>query len=1186
MPRRSGNPANQLRAIAEAIRSLEPRSLFIALEAAASSPTAAHRLPSLAYVFSEAVRNPPVGEEAVTKQTILDLVALATVDHPDLAALEDFVPPDPRNPVAVRWGDNLYRIVAGSLERPIAAVERARTVGSVVDSTLAKHLGFGISDLTELVLTYVDQAVGALAPAWRKGPPPSPDRPAMLTEREIRAAAAIRGIDETPGQCTNPTRAKAALKWATAGFRQFRFDPGDLDGFFGSTIAVRYRSGNLRALPAPLCVEALNYAIRVLGEQAATLDSTLHSRYLSVMRRQVASLLARTGNPVIGPVEGIHSVVPFDRRHFLAIDVIGGLGPPRDGALGRAIDKVSAVKPGMQLPTKRGDFPLPADAKVVPLVVVAAPAHLVVPAGHGFAAMSVDDLDWIVYPTNHDFDDLFLFCEELANPQVGGMVSLETINAYEHWKDSGKCLHRFGVPNPFLFLELHRGDAEWYQAAYLYPLEKALALLGLGQCSSWDTVEFKNDEALIARKKDPKEGWHVSLVPRPLGLRVFDADTPAEDRALVGSLATSVVWRIRHTAKAFEELASSAVAGDSLRIVFLYRPEESVAERGPVELVHARNGEIHIAWDRRVYSIGLQDAQIIETMLGDAVSKGLSEMASTNVTVLVRNFLEAWAAAPPGLRLDAESVPQQTVDLPEPAKGHPAYRSRFLADLSRKLYATGVKAGSYQGDEAKNLESGVIYPILYELLHEALQPFDGAELVTVAITQVELASADRFRREKKLTWRSQFPVVDCDPIAVEASNRQEGLHLTRSQALLLEEVLRCPPTGGLSPSMLDWERLLSISELLLESGLRSETLHFGLGDAGVRIDQVYDVRLVRSNRPSLVDWESFQKAHVTATMPKTAEKETLPQRASSDGLLDTLPELRPIDVALRNTKGCGLDALLGVLDVLRAWPVNAEAPVGKASTEGVLSYCKQYLKELPESELAKSLESLTLRGRLLQGALLEHWEQDRRAVRLLTHPVVEWDGLIYIMPWLIGASMRIFLGYLSDGRLPWPNHSLEPVLVQALAQYRKSRNDQLEHEVVLSLRKAGLRVLPKVKKPKVLNIPAADWAGEIDALAIDDVRHLIWVIEVKDPYQPFSPAQIKGLISDFHEKGGYVEKLLLKTAAIAKYQQSVETALKCNSNARWSVQPLMVTRRPVPAAFIENLRVPFLTLDHLSRGMV
>src|SRR5258708_37388866 len=145
-------------------------SLLPLVEAAAISPTAAHRAPSLGRLFFDSVRFWPSGERDATAADLPALIAAVAVRNPEFAALEDSVPLDPRRDVRTDWGGQTFRLLPGGLERPVAMFERARMVDSATRQPLVAAFGFAVTDLADLVLTSLNETAPFFSTVC---PPPS-----------------------------------------------------------------------------------------------------------------------------------------------------------------------------------------------------------------------------------------------------------------------------------------------------------------------------------------------------------------------------------------------------------------------------------------------------------------------------------------------------------------------------------------------------------------------------------------------------------------------------------------------------------------------------------------------------------------------------------------------------------------------------------------------------------------------------------------------------------------------------------------------------------------------------------------------------------------------------------------------------------------------------------------------------
>jgi hypothetical protein len=169
-----------------------------------------------------------------------------------------------------------------------------------------------------------------------------------------------------------------------------------------------------------------------------------------------------------------------------------------------------------------------------------------------------------------------------------------------------------------------------------------------------------------------------------------------------------------------------------------------------------------------------------------------------------------------------------------------------------------------------------------------------------------------------------------------------------------------------------------------------------------------------------------------------------------------------------------------------------------------------------------------------------------------------------VRPWAFEGFLRRLLRYLGDGRLPWPRNTVPATVRLALDAYRQQRNRELEQAEYKVANTEGRVARKNDSRASALGLKSLP--GEIDVIAIDPKLNKIWVIEVKDPYEPFSSAQLRYQIDDFHDDEGssrYVAKLLRKTEAVAANPATVAARLRIpEPNRSWNVIPMMVMRHP------------------------
>src|SRR5664280_245259 len=250
------------------VAGLASSSLIPLLEAASVSPTAAHRGPSIAVLFDALAKRRQGGDRSAGANVLPELIARVSRVQPSIGTLEDFRPYDARPEVLVRWGSNLFRLLPGSLERPVAMVNQHILLASVIDRVLVPLLGFGLLDAGELVLRRLDHVARTLVPRWPNGPASEVGDDPHISQAEVDAAAGLSSLDEMLRECVNPDRAAAAVARYTVAAKDLQCDPSHPVSTFRTAIATR-----IHGLTVPMPAGFLLESLLAIGAELAAVAS-------------------------------------------------------------------------------------------------------------------------------------------------------------------------------------------------------------------------------------------------------------------------------------------------------------------------------------------------------------------------------------------------------------------------------------------------------------------------------------------------------------------------------------------------------------------------------------------------------------------------------------------------------------------------------------------------------------------------------------------------------------------------------------------------------------------------------------------------------------------------------------------------------------------------------------------------
>lgn len=1147
------------------------------LEAASISPGSSHRGSAIAYLFDGAMKQQHWGAAAAHHDALPELIRATDRTQRHLAQSDDFQPYDGRNEVVVRWGNNAFRMLAGSLERPTVIVREQALLASVIDDTLLPVLGFGLGDAGELVLRRIDSAARSVLQESPPGPQPKPGDPAAVTEPEVRAAAHLKSFASIASDCSDPARAVRALAYFTVQPSDLTFNPsmGTLSRF-GTALGV-LSGGQEWAVPVGFLPETLPAIASELATLAAEHDSSLHATFASRVASHISNRLLATGHPTMGPMIArpkgdICLIVKFNESRILFLNLIAALTDDRvQELLDSGAELLSKVHPGMSLATSEGVIVVPKTSDIVRLQVIVRPQS-VAPMLVAGPFITMGDLEWIIYQSLQSVDDLWFFARDLERPQnATTMFAWDTIDKWEVWKQQ-KGFYRGGKPISGIVFAPHAALSEWEDAARSCSVEKALYVLGLPALADWPLVDVSDDGS--ADVADPRDrALHIMTSPIPMAIARVDPSARDQSDETLWRLATAIAWKLKHSGEALASVAHESDI-ESLRIDFEYQERSE----GPILTVEAASGgRLRIGFDSRLQSALAGGSLEVEALCGRVVAAAFSSDVK-------EQLLSAWDAAPPGIRVDGVLIREQARNLPNPVRGHEAIHYAVLRQLSEFLATENIATGIRTDNDAIEFESGTVFPWLVARFHESISNLSMIELIRFGTRQLEMASRQRLMLEKRLGWELGFPVRGESDTLID---RDEISLLIRSISFAIEEMVAHPPQGDQQVAEADWMDALSIGDLCIESCFRSDSIHQRLTNTSIEITELYEIRTGDSGDQLDVDLDAYRSRRAASDMPEAVPissglESAPPTNQARVGLLEAKPELQPINQAMLKHMGFGIEHAVGILNAAIEWEVTDLEPVAITDKESIIERCMLLMSPEDRTEIENALNWLILSSAGLSTDVIPHWETERREKRIATNPFLSLEEDIYVMPWTAESTLRIFAGYVEDGRLPWPNRVLPGAVITSLNHFRQARNREVEKDCVEALSAASFVVVGGLKPQKAHRYGIEKLSGEIDALCLDPRRSRFWVIEAKDPYIPYSAYQVRRLINDFEEPGKYVDKLLQKVDDISNNKDAVAQALGVRTaTTEWTVDGLMVTRRVEPAAFVSNPRVRYCVLNDL-----
>jgi hypothetical protein len=1186
-----------------AFAGFDAESLHRLLHAAGTAWTMRERLPSIAVLWWSALRWPPKGRDIAGVGSLPALLDAARRACPTLEQLEGWYPFVPTDGVRYDLDGVRLRVDPGFVERPLAVLRAVHDMGRVVDPSLVARHGFGLRDLAEVALRFMDDAINALT---LPGADAGKIDPTVLTDAAVRGVAGwATECEGVTSRCRSSERASAALFWATVSVEDLTLDLEPSRPLFGPALAV-WLGEQLVPVPAGLLLEGLGAAANLLAREV-TADSAAREGFRLLTEVRAYELLRGAGSPAeASPADanpGIVSsgLIARGRRHVVVFEVASAWDPDDVEAIFRTVaDRLTTSTLGDLFGAEAVNETVAPDADVTALIVYGSPLLLVFPRRPGVVPVHLEELRMLLLMARKQPEGANLVWDFLADvSRAEDLPPLGLEQLFQWWLPLG-AFEVAGLSAPVMpFAD----DPEWLSAAELAPTDELLAAAALPHSSWWDLVHGVGDTVVELASIAHRALYFVAPTARFIVWTTVPEGeiAPGVDRAIGLSLAKSIV-------DAVSELAVQPRRADGLPIVLgigVVPVLENAAGEGEVG-VEVGLGDppvrhVGFTFDLRFFRYVAEDPLGAHAFIGRLLVEArkycdespTNEEAPTEEDRRDVDFLAAWADHDPVAQVGVavEAIPIADAP-PDTLPSGRAIRARALNAAAAGVRDAGIEARTYRGAEVMTLCRDQLYPALLKVLRERLATYDGEGAFATLADLVNRVYADRMRQsarkrfELTTPWRDR--AFDDSVAAPDPSIRTWPLDM------LVELLVLEPPKGSATLDAID------VGEL---AELAARTQAVGYPIVGQDLNPV--VLRVASSGAVFIDADNDQQPLIDVPAYLTTRRlhETRLTLQSAEAVdkeldLDLLgadrkeTEFSPLtgseaparflaaDDAMRDALGTGLDGIRAVTDVALDLTGSAGSVATVSAAE--LEWEAHTWSRVPVVEVRAAIGLLTLTRRGLTETGSRYWEKRARSQRLATKPFVEFGDRLWVMPYQVMYNRALFVSYLSEGRFPWPGSDVPVRVANAMNRYRQKLTQQLEEEAATRVRAAGLPFLADVQQDFAMCM-GVEIPGQIDLLVLDEVGRRLLVLEVKDTASDHTPREVKGAVQTFYGSRGYVRKLLDKAGAIERAGLAAARLVKANASpGPYEVLPMMVTRLVEAAAFVREPSILFVVVDDLA----
>jgi hypothetical protein len=1230
-PRRIDWQAVEWARIDHCLARFDPGSLAVLLAAAADSPGGGHRLPSLTILWLRCLASPPAGRQAASVKDLPRLLSAARGATPQLRALEDCWSADPRLMVRFPVSGQRFRVHPGSHTDPVLTLRPVIATAQAIDDFALERHGFRLTDLLEVALRYSEYRIGALASAWPAGrldrnrDDPADEElrarvqriartPVTISDAEVAAAVSvIADPSQWTAACEHPARAAAAWKWATRQAAELTMDLTPGAERLGPVLAAASQ-GRDWPVPAALVVSGVATAAVVLAREAADdqesarrMEEVIVRRALSVFGHPVVAALQQAGTeeeaadvPVLGAPVAV--TVPAS-RHAFAVGFASGLDTR---SLVRSLRDATAAVDGMTLAMiGDADDRFDPTGSVFRVVVYGGPVPAPAPDRPGTVWVHVDhlitaamDADQAATGETIGRELLWQFLDELASmPGVAELSAWEFADIWELWRERG-VLNPSGLEGITLHPVAVPDQESWERSAAWEPLETVLTCAGMPPSWEWSFARLNEPgQATVGQR-----GNVFLLLADPALIVHAELDNQLATIAIDPAFTVGVAEGIRQTAHANPGVAAVMSMTNDAPLVCRLRLEPQHSPGASPDVVGCRLAAatgpppvVALIFGADWLELLAENPADGHGVLGRALAEGLRQALHLPAETC-EAFMAAWSQAVP-----VAALRRAETTLPPAFQGRDQLpRSLATAARARRAIAAGIVASDvprpaiYTGQGATGLCTDVILPVADHAMATAIADWSPATVLAVARCLND-AHADRARRAGELALALAAPWgPDWQAFALEAP---EPATITRPLELLLETLLAKSGTGTVDADAFEIAEAADLADAAISASLYLAATRHRLHELAVaiRADGQWAITDTAPEKPATasIDIGAYLQADRADRLRLRPQPLTgvpvkftpgMPSERQDFALLRDLPvpgSLLNADAVMKRALGTGIDGFRAVLGTAVTWTPNAD-DISEASRDQLRDAAITW-SSLPPSEIDAALALLTLTPAQLREEGLPYWEQERRTYRLATRPLICPDGdRLILIPHRIAATQETYVGYLLNGRLPWPPTAVPRAVADAFNNFRNRANRELERQVLQTLNSLGIPHKGNIK-PHQAAQSGLRITGEIDALAADPARSRLWVCEVKDVSVTASPRTIADRVRKFTEPDGYNNQLLRSLGEIQADPGAAARFLRVPDQDRsWQVLPLMITRFIEPAAFTRNPAVTFVTAEDLA----
>jgi hypothetical protein len=493
--------------------------------------------------------------------------------------------------------------------------------------------------------------------------------------------------------------------------------------------------------------------------------------------------------------------------------------------------------------------------------------------------------------------------------------------------------------------------------------------------------------------------------------------------------------------------------------------------------------------------------------------------------------------------------------------------------VANKLHEHAVQKGTYKSDDAIQLNK-LILNYLSEELKDTLDKCDQS-ILTHAYLQLEYTE---FQRELNRKQRRFDADTDNDYDLLQKIAQEDEDLSKHSLAIkhIIAAILKWWPQGPDDVTSEVWAKLLAIAFVINDSSAILDMANFKLQTHEVYITDFYEIE---DNFGDLI-YDSLEYNRKIAEQRIINEKEEL--------RVKPLREQLELNSAYITDYGFSLFDMLDILYYLGSSSFEGSKmyPLNQFKKGQLVELILQDNPSTNQEALVKMIDYLSLTPNSYNDFdVIAISNLMRYKERINLCPFICIDDEILYGNQMCLQAFQLWVNYYANGDSPYQKN-LPTAIANCVKAIHKEKDMKLEEIAeriavnVLGREKVEARILNFKRLSQ--NFPTRPDCGEIDLLAINEFKKIIFVIDAKNVNKRFRPYDIAQEINQFFEDNdSYYSKLSKKVQFISDNEETVLKHFGITHDNEWVIEKAFCVDYVYPSGFIKE-EVKFILMEELA----